>query len=222
MPTQSVHALVLAALLLAAPLAAAQEDDHDAHHPEGSELPEAPGTTPEGTTAPGMMGEGMMGPGMMTPEMMEMMTPEMMQMMMRMMGQGMMRPGMPGQGMMGQGMMGQRTMGQGAMGGQGMPGTMPRQGVGPGMTGQMPMAMPGGDPLLYGSPHLTPEPMTPERVRELLQQRLDDHGNPRLQLGAIAEADDGSITAEIITTDGALVQKLAFNRYPGLVRQLDD
>jgi hypothetical protein len=217
MPTQTVHALVLAALLLAAPLASAQEDDHDAHHPEGSELPEAPGTTPEATTAPGMMGEGMMGPGMMTPEMMEMMTPEMMQMMMRMMGQGMMRPGTPGQGAMGQGM-----MGQGMMGGQGMPGMMPRQGMGPGMTGQMPMAMPGGDPLLYGSPHLTPEPMTPELVRELLEQRLDDHGNPRLTLGEIADADDGSITAEIITTDGALVQKLAFNRYPGLVRQLDD
>jgi hypothetical protein len=84
------------------------------------------------------------------------------------------------------------------------------------------MAMPGGDPLLYGSPHLAPEAMTAERVRELLQQRLDYHGNPRLQLGEIAEADDGSITAEIVTTDGALVQKLAFNRYPGLVRQLAD
>jgi hypothetical protein len=158
---------------------------------------------------------------------MEMMTPEIMEMMRRMMGQGMMRPGMPGQGMMGQGMMGQGmmgqgTMGQGAMGGQGMPGTMPRQGMGPGMTGQRHMAMPGGDPLLYGSPHLAPEAMTPERVRELLEQRLDYHGNPRLTLGEIAEAEDGSITAEIVTTDGALVQKLAFNRYPGLVRQLDD
>ena len=37
-----------------------------------------------------------------------------------------------------------------------------------------------------------------------------------------AEADDGSITAEIVTTGGALVQKLAFNRFPGLVRQLAD
>lgn len=27
-----------------------------------------------------------------------------------------------------------------------------------------------------------------------------------------------SITAEIVTVDGSLVQKLAFNRYPGLVR----
>ena len=212
MKTNVLPSLVLAALLLAAPSASAQEGDHDAHHPEGGELPEAPGMTPEGTTGPGMMGEGMMGSGMMTPEMMEMMTPEMMQMMMRMMGQGMMRPGMPGQG----------AMGQGAMGEQGMPDAMPRQGMGPGMMGQMRMGMPGGDPLLYGSPHLTPEPMTPERVRELLQQRLDYHGNPRLTLGEIAEADDGSITAEIVTVDGALVQKLAFNRYPGLVRQLTE
>lgn len=43
---------------------------------------------------------------------------------------------------------------------------------------------------------------------------------PRLTLREIAEAPDDSITAEIVTTDGSLVQKLAFNRYPGLVRQL--
>lgn len=82
--------------------------------------------------------------------------------------------------------------------------------------------MPGGDPLLYGSPHGTPEEMTPERVRELLEQRLDYHGNPRLALGEIEEAEDGSITAEILTIDGSLVQKLAFNRYPGLVRQVTE
>jgi hypothetical protein len=40
-------------------------------------------------------------------------------------------------------------------------------------------------------------------------------------LGAIGEAPDGSIIAEIRTVDGALVQKLAFNRFPGLVRQID-
>ena len=217
MQTQIIHTLTLAALLLAAPLATAQEDDHEAHQPEGTELPEGP-------SAPaGMMGQGMMGEGMM-----EMMTPEMMQMMMRMMR--MLRQGMMPEGMMPETMMEQR----------GMPGMMrqgmPRQGMGqgmgqemgPGMMGQMRMGggmmmgMPGGDPLLYGSPHLTPEEMTPERVRELLEQRLDYHGNPRLELGEIEEAADGSITAVILTTDGSLVQKLAFNRYPGLVRQLDD
>ena len=214
--TMQIHrlaALTLAGLLLAAPLATAQEDDHEAHHPEEAE-------PREGEAMP----EGMMG--MMTPEMMEMMTPEMMRMMMRMMGEqdmpGTMRRQGMGQGM-GQGMMGQQgMMRERMMGEQDMPGTMRREGMGQGMMGQMHMGMPGGDPLLYGSPHLTPEEMTPERVQELLEQRLDYHGNPRLQLGEIAEAEDGSITAEILTTDGALVQKLAFNRYPGLVRQLDE
>ncbi len=200
MKTTVLPSVVLAAMLLAAPLATAQEDDHEAHHPETAETPEAPGA-PEGMMGPGMMGEGMM----------EMMPPETMQMMMRMMRQGMMSPEMMPEAMTPEEMMEQR----------GMPGMMRErmrhQGMAPGMMGQMRL---GGDPLLYGSPHLTPEPMTPERVRELLEQRLDHHGNPRLALGEIEEAPDGSITAEIVTTDGALVQKLAFNRYPGLVRQL--
>ena len=127
-----------------------------------------------------------------------MMTPEMMQMMPRMMGQG----GMPG--MMG-GMQGQR---------------MPEGGMGQGMTGQMPMAggmmmcpmmqMMGarsgmdmqsmmGAAMLYGMPHGNAEEMTPERVRTFLEQRL-----------------------EIVTVDGSLVQKLAFNRYPGLFRQITE
>jgi hypothetical protein len=71
-------------------------------------------------------------------------------------------------------------------------------------------------------PDGTPEEMTPERVRTLLEQRLTQEGNPRLKLGEIATAADGSITAEIVTVDGSLVQKLAFNRYPGLVRQITE
>ncbi len=78
----------------------------------------------------------------------------------------------------------------------------------------------GGDAMLYGMPHGNVEEMTPERVRTFLEQRLEQHGNPRLKLGEIASAADGSITAEIVTVDGSLVQKLAFNRYPGLFRQV--
>ena len=86
------------------------------------------------------------------------------------------------------------------------------------------MGMPGmmtGPGILYGMPNGTPEEMTIESVRTLLEQDLTQHGNPRLKLGEVATAADGSITAEIITVDGSLVQKLAFNRYPGLVRQVD-
>ena len=34
----------------------------------------------------------------------------------------------------------------------------------------------------------------------------------------LSSADTSSITAEIVTVDGSLVQKLAFNRHPGFVR----
>ncbi|APH70658.1 hypothetical protein [Aquibium oceanicum] len=151
---------------------------------------------------------------------MGMMTPEMMQMMQRMMGQG----GMPGM--------------MGGMTGQGMP----EGGAGSGMTGQMPMAgmmmcpmmqmmrggqagmgMPGmmnGQSILLGTPLGTPDEMTEDRVRALLEQQLTNLNNPRLRLGEIGTASDGSITAEIVTVDGSLVQRLAFNRYPGLVRQI--
>jgi hypothetical protein len=120
---------------------------------------------------------------------------------------------------------------------------MPEGGMGQGMTGQMPMAggmmmcpmmqMMGarsgmdmqsmmGAAMLYGMPHGNAEEMTPERVRTFLEQRLEQHGNPRLKLGEFARAADGSITAEIVTVDGSLVQKLAFNRYPGLFRQITE
>jgi hypothetical protein len=143
--------------------------------------------------------------------------------------------------------MGQGMMGQGGMMGHDMPGMMrgmqgqgmPEGGMGPGMMGQMPMAggmmcpMMGdhsgmgrqgmmGGAMLYGMPHGQPMEMTPERVRAFLGQRLEQHGNPRLKIGEIARAADGNITAEIVTVDGSLVQKLAFNRYPGLFRQVTE
>jgi len=155
-------------------------------------------------------------------------------------------PAQPGGMMMGNMMqMMQRMMGQGGMPGmmEGMAGqTMPEGDAGPGMAGQMPMSgmmmcpmmrmvmsgqagmgmpgMMGGQGILLGTPLGVPEEMTEDRVRALLEQQLTSLGNPRLRLGDIGTASDGSITAEIVTVDGSLVQKLAFNRYPGLVRQI--
>jgi hypothetical protein len=135
-----------------------------------------------------------------------MMSPEMMQMMMRMMmgqpGDSSGQPGMMGRNMMDDGMMMQ------------MMGEMQR---GAALHGMM-----AGHHLALGLPVDTPEEMTPERARSFLEDRLAWLGNPRLKLGEIATAEDGSITAEIVTVDGSLVQKLAFNRYPGLVRQITE
>ena len=128
-----------------------------------------------------------------------------------------MQGGMRGMGMMG-GMQGEGRpesgMGQSMM----MCPMMQMMGARPGMDMNTMM----GTPMLGGMPHGKPEEMTPERVRALLEKRLEQDGNPRLKLGEIASAADGSITAEIVTVDGSLVQKLAFNRYPGLFRQLTE
>ncbi|MFN4088065.1 MAG: hypothetical protein ACK4QW_03340 [Alphaproteobacteria bacterium] len=214
MKTNETLSILFAGLLFVgtatAAVAQTGTQDHDAHHP--AETQAAPSPAPAGEASPpaGMQG-GMPGMGMMTPEMM--------QKMQRMMGPG----GMPG-----------------TMGGMQSRG-MPEGGMGEGMMGQMPMAggmtmcpmmgarsgagmqsMMGGDAMLYGMPHGKAEEMTPERVRTFMEQRLEQHGNPRLKLGEIASAADGSITAEIVTVDESLVQKLAFNRYPGLFRQITE
>ena len=86
------------------------------------------------------------------------------------------------------------------------------------MSGQAGTSMPGmmgSQSILVGTPLGTPEEMTADRVRALLERQLINSGNPRLTLGEIGTAGDGSIIAEIVTVDGSLVQKLAFNRYPG-------
>jgi hypothetical protein len=100
-------------------------------------------------------------------------------------------------------------------------GQMPMQGMAGGMPPGMADGAGLGPEVLFGLVPAAPQEMTPERVRTWLQERLDRLGSPRLTLGAIDEATDGSITAEIRTTDGGLVQRLAFNRYPGFVRQIE-
>lgn len=213
-----IHAIFLSGLLLAAGPVAAQTEtqDHDAHHPEQTQnTPQA--TEPGTPSTPGMQSGG--------PGMMGMMSPEMMQMMMRMMmgqsGEGAGQTGMMGRNMMGGDMMGNRMTG-GDMMADMMRGGMMMQMMGAMQSGAAMHGMMGGHHLGLGLPVGTPEEMTPERVRSFLEDRLARLGNPRLTLGEIATVEDGSITAEIVTVDGSLVQKLAFNRYPGLVRQITE
>ena len=168
----------------------------------------APAASPDARTAE------MMSPGTMQ---------AMMQMMMQMMAQhhpagtAGMPAGMGGasgtgdaSGMGGAGM-GGAGMGGAGMGGPGMMSGTDMSGMGAGA---------GPEALLGLAPAAAPE-MTPEKVRAWVQERLDLLGNPRLKLGAVGDGGDGSITAEILTVDGALVQKLAFNRWPGFVRRID-
>ncbi len=133
---------------------------------------------------------------------------------------GMMGPGMM-QGGMGQGLMGPSAgmmrggMGQGMMcpmmaammqGGQGM--------MGPAMMGSE--AMRGGMSALFGSHVTPPMNLSVEDVRSYLGQQLERLNNKRLKLGNIA-ADGEAISAEIVTVDNSLVQRLKINRHTGTI-----
>lgn len=193
--TKQIFAAAIVLAFSGPAFAQTNDDDHAAHHPNA----ENGATAPEDAPMQGMM---------------DMMSPEMMQMMMRMMREG---------GMQGDGNMPARTggmldgrMGPGMMG----EGAMPMGRMMHGQHGAMGAHVLGPN-ALYGMPQGSTTEMTPARVEVFLSQLLEQHANPRLALGKIDEADDGSIIAEIVTTDGSLVQRLSFNRHPGIFRQID-
>jgi hypothetical protein len=139
---------------------------------------------------------GMMGQGMMDPEMM---------------GQGMMGPGMMGPGMMGPGMMGPGMMGPGMMGPGMMGPEMMRHGMMcPGMMG------PG-----FGHRVVPQQHLSTDDVRHFFEHRLERHGNKRLTLGEVTQADDDTIMVDITTVDGSLVQRLEVDRHTGQMTQVD-
>jgi hypothetical protein len=184
--------------------------DHSAHHDQtGQQTEQPPAVT--GGMGPGMM-QGGMGPGMMQggmgPGMMQGgMCPGMMQ---GGMGPGMMQGGMcPGmmQGGMGPGMT-QGGMGPGMMQGGMGPGMM-QGGMGPDMTQ-------GGMGALFGSRVTPTMNLSAEDVRGYLAVQLDRLNNKRLKVGDI-KADDGTITADIVTVDNSLVQRLKVDRHTGAI-----
>jgi len=95
---------------------------------------------------------------------------------------------MPMMGQSGCPMMGQGYMGQGYMG-QGM--------MGQGMM----------QPLR--------QDLTTADVQHMLGHQLAWQGNPNIKLGPVEEKDDDTITADIVTQDGSLVQKLEIDRHTG-------
>jgi hypothetical protein len=100
------------------------------------------------------------------------------------------------------------------------PGTM-QGGMGPGMSGMCPMMEGGMGPgmmhgmgALFGS-HVTPiMNLTVEDVRGYLDAQLDGLNNKRLKVGDV-KSDEGNITADIVTIDNSLVQRLTVNRHTG-------
>jgi hypothetical protein len=135
--------------------------------------------------------------------------------------------------MMGQGMhgtMGQQTdqpmiggcpmIGQGKQGmmGQSMGPSMMHGGMGPGMMqGSMgPGVMQGGMGALFGSRVMPMMNLSAEDVRGYLGVQLDRLDNKRLKVGDI-KAEDGTVTADIVTVDNSLVQRLKVDRHTGAI-----
>lgn len=216
MTRRSRQTALLAALFVgAAGISAAQPtpQSQDPHHPGGAPAAaEAPGAVVPpmdmpAEPAPGAGAEPRMRQDMAG--MMEMMTPEMMRMMMNM---------MDGQCPM---MDAPDTM----AGDRGPGGPMPHR--------HGDMAEERGSPMMHGmAGHAddgrgrdgherpsaifdAPRLLSPDDVRARVTERLKAYGNPRLRLGAIAIAGEDSITAEIETVDGSLVERLVIDRFTG-------
>jgi hypothetical protein len=120
---------------------------------------------------------------------------------------GMMGPGMM-QGGVGHGMM-QGGMGPGMMQGGMGPGMMQGGSMGPGM-------MQGGMGALFGSRVTPMMNLSVDDVRGYLAVQLDHLNNKRLKIGDI-KSDDGAITADIVTIDNSLVQRLKVDRHTGAI-----
>ena len=115
-----------------------------------------------------------------------------------MMGQGQMP-------MMGQGQMPMMGQGQMPMMGQGMMGSgMMLGGMGPGMA------------ALFGSRVMPMMNLSVEDVRGYLSLQLERLNNKRLKVGDVS-ADGGTITADIVTVDNSLVQRLKVDQRTGTI-----
>ena len=173
-------------------------EDHNGHHGGTDQQTGQP--SPGGAMTGGMMGQGMQG--MMGGGQQEMMGSGMQGMHGGMMGQG-------GPGMMNQGMMGGCPMMEGMMGsGMGMHGGMVGQ-DGPGM-------MQGRKGAMFGSRVTPMMNLSPEDVRGYLTAQVDRLNNKRLKVGDI-KADDRTITADVVTVDNSLVQRLKVDRHTGII-----
>ncbi len=101
-----------------------------------------------------------------------------------------MRPGMMQGGMMGTEMMGSGMMGSGMMG--------------------------GGMSALFGSRVTPVMNLSVDDVRGYVASQLERLSNKRLKVGDV-NSGDGTITADIVTVDNSLVQRLKVDRRTGAI-----
>ncbi len=83
--------------------------------------------------------------------------------------------------------------------------------------GMMPQNRMGRDRMMpdMRGPVMRFEDLSVDDVRHFLEHRLEMHGNKRLKIAEVREADDDKIVADITTLDGSLVERLEFDRHSG-------
>jgi hypothetical protein len=128
-----------------------------------------------------------------------------------------------GSGMMGSGMMTHGMGGQGMMAPQGMmrPGMGPQGMMGSGMDNQDMMGSGFGKGPSLGHQVVPSRDLTTDDVRHFLEHRLEMHGNKRVQVGEVKEADEDKIVADITTVDGSLIQRLEVDRHTGMMKHVE-
>ena len=98
---------------------------------------------------------------------------------------------------------------------------MMRPGISPGLSVTGPGATPGGASLPMGGMfgwRVTPTMfLSVEDVRYYLASQLDRLHNRRLKVGEV-KVDDANITADIVTVDNSLVQRLSVDRHTGVIK----
>jgi len=70
---------------------------------------------------------------------------------------------------------------------------------------------------LFGSRVTPVMNLSPEDVRGYLGLQLQRLNNKRLKIGDL-RSDDGTITADIVTVDNSLVQRLKIDRHTGAIQ----
>jgi len=105
---------------------------------------------------------------------------------------------------------------------QGVGSGMMQGGMGSGMmqggmgSGMMQGGMGSGGGAIFGSRVTPMMNLSVDDVRGYLAVQLDRLNNKRLKVGDI-KSEDGTITADIVTVDNSLVQRLKVDRHTGII-----
>ncbi len=93
--------------------------------------------------------------------------------------------------------------------------------MGPGMMGPGMMGTGHGMDRGHGMRVVPRADLSIDDVRHFFEDRLAMHGNKRLKVGEVTEADDDSIVADIVTLEDSLVQRFKVDRHTGRMQRTE-